>query len=208
MRNAPKEAVDSWIRQPLLDPHKLVPAILHHQPRSPTQSPLSTNHAIRYLQHISPTSSSATIHNLLLTLLITSSSAASASKDLQSPTISAFPGSSQTPPEDLPLLRFLSNAPISPLTSKPYYDLDYALRLCKQYGRIRACVYIYAQMSMWEECIDLALEMGELDLAKANCERAVESGEIDGHAVDESFKKKLWLKVARYVVHDKKDIKT
>jgi hypothetical protein len=54
-------------------------------------------------------------------------------------------------------------------------------------------------MGMWEESVDLALEMGELELAKINADRAEE---------DEVLRKKLWSKVARYVVQDKKDIKT
>jgi len=54
-------------------------------------------------------------------------------------------------------------------------------------------------MGMWEESVDLALEMGELDLAKINADRPDD---------DEVLRKKLWLKVARYVVQDKKDIRT
>ncbi|KAG8941809.1 hypothetical protein FRC03_003936 [Tulasnella sp. 419] len=214
MRNAPKETVDAWLRQSLLDPRRLIPAILQHQHRSPAQSPLAINHAIRYLQHVvfKAQSTSPTIHNLLLTLYLTSSttisSPLSATKEIP-PTIPPPPTTSHLSPEDLPLLRFLSTAPVNPLTSKPYYDLDYALRLCKQNNKLQACVHIYAQMAMWEECVELALEMGELELAKINCERAMETSTIDGApAVDESLRKRLWLKVAKFVVQDKKDIKT
>jgi len=60
-------------------------------------------------------------------------------------------------------------------------------------------VHIYAQMGMWEESVELALDMGELELAKINADRPED---------DEVLRKKLWLMVAKYVVQDKKDIKT
>ncbi|KAG8844570.1 hypothetical protein FRB96_002999 [Tulasnella sp. 330] len=207
MRNMPKETVDAWLRQPALDPLRLVPAILQNQQRSVIDSPLSTNHAIRYLQNVIFTqhSTAPTIHNLFLTLLITSPSV---SKPL--PLAAPLSKDTSVQERDLPLLRFLSTSPINPLTSKPYYDLDYALRLCKQNSRMQACVHIYAQMAMWDECVELALQIGELELAKVNCERATEdSGMGTGTASsDDDLRKRLWLKVARYVVQDKQDIKT
>jgi vacuolar protein sorting-associated protein 18 len=138
------------------------------------------------------------IHNLLLTLLISSPSP-SASDNARDGSTSPLLNTTRLPEADLPLLRFLSTVPSDPLTNEPYYDLDYALRLCKQHGRLQACVHIYAKMGMWEESVDLALEMGELDLAKVNADRPED---------DEVLRKKLWSKVARYVVQDKKDIKT
>ena len=54
-------------------------------------------------------------------------------------------------------------------------------------------------MGMWEESVELALDMGELELAKINADRPED---------DEVLRKKLWLMVAKYVVQDKKDIKT
>lgn len=60
-------------------------------------------------------------------------------------------------------------------------------------------MHIYAQMEMWEESVELALEMGELELAKINADRLED---------DEVLRKKLWLMIAKYVVQDKKDIKT
>jgi hypothetical protein len=179
MRQASKEAVDSWLRQPLLDPLRLVPSLLQlqHAPRDP----LSPNQAARYLNYVifEQNNNSSTIHNLLITFY-------------------ASPSSS-SPQDDGPLLRFLSTAPSDPLTDKPYYDLDYALRLCKQTGRTQACVHIYSKMGLWENSVDLAIEKGDLELAKINADKPED---------DEQLRKKLWLKIARYVVQDKKDIKT
>ena len=40
------------------------------------------------------------------------------------------------------------------------YDPQYALRLCTEHGQKEACVYIYAAMGLYEESVDLALEVG------------------------------------------------
>ncbi|KAI0271348.1 Pep3/Vps18/deep orange family-domain-containing protein [Gloeopeniophorella convolvens] len=178
MSHAPRETVDSWIRQPALDPLRLVPAILQFQ--SAPRDPLSPNQAIRYLNHVvfEQLNTSSTLHNLVITLHA-------------SPTA----GSSE---DDGPLLRFLATAPVDPLTGKPYYDLDYALRLCSEAGRTQPCVHIYSQMGLWESSVDLALEKGDLELAKLNADKPED---------DPQLRKKLWLKIAKFVVQDKKDIK-
>ncbi|KAF8912996.1 Pep3/Vps18/deep orange family-domain-containing protein [Gymnopilus junonius] len=183
IHHAPKETVDSWLRQPSLDPHRLIPSLLQLQ--HSVRDPLSPNHAIRYLSHVifEQNSTSPTIHNLLITFYVSPSSSPS-----------------YTPPEDDgPLLRFLSTAPTDPITGKPYYDLDYALRICKQAGRMQPCVHIYSKMGLWENSVDLALEKGDLELAKINADMPED---------DQPLRKKLWLKIARYVVQDKKDIKS
>lgn len=183
MRQAPKETVDSWLRQPSLDPLRLIPSILQLQ--HTTHDPLSPNHAIRYLNHVvfDQSNTSPTIHNLLITFYV-------------SPTSSP---SYKPQEDDAPLLRFLTTAPLHPITGKPYYDLDYALRLCKNSGRTQPCVHIYSKMGLWENSVDLALEKGNLELAKINADMPED---------DLPLRKKLWLKIARYVVQDKQDIKT
>ncbi|KAE9408232.1 hypothetical protein BT96DRAFT_1013688 [Gymnopus androsaceus JB14] len=184
LRQAPKETVDSWLKQPTLDPIRLIPSLLQlqHAPRDP----LSPNQAIRYLNHVvfEQQDTSPTIHNLLITFYILPSSA---------------PSSSTSTSDDGPILRFLSTAPSDPISGKPYYDLDYALRLCKQTGRTQPCVHIYSKMGLYENSVDLALEKGDLELAKINADMPED---------DQPLRKKLWLKIARYVVQDKKDIKT
>ncbi|KAL4241619.1 VPS18 family protein [Abortiporus biennis] len=183
MRQAPKETVDAWLRQRSLDPIRLVPALLRLQ--HVTRDPLSPNHAIRYLNHVifEQGVTSSTIHNLIITFYTSTPSASTSSH----------------PEDDGPLLRFLSTAPSDPLSGKPYYDLDYALRLCKQTGRTQPCVHIYAKMGLWESSVDLALEKGDLELAKINADMPPEE--------DRQLRKRLWLKIAKYVVQDKGDIK-
>lgn len=148
---------------------------LQHLPRDP----LSPNHAIRYLNHVifESHSTSPIIHNLLITF---------------------FTASASAPEDDGLLLRFLSSAPEDPVTGKPYYDLDYALRLCNQSGRTQACVHIYSKMGLYENSVDLALLKGDLELAKINADKPED---------DRSLKKKLWLKIAKYIIQDKQDLK-
>ena len=61
---------------------------------------------------------------------------------------------------------------------------------------------LYAEMGLWEEAVDLALEGGDADLevARGLADRAEEE--------DLRLRKKLLLKIARFVVQDKKDIKS
>ena len=146
VRQAPKETVDAWLKRDALDPLRLVPALLRLQdlPRDP----LSPNHAIRYLNYVvfEQQNVSPTIHNLLATFHISNSS----------------------PEDDGPILRFLNAAPSDPFSGKPYYDLDYVLRLCIQAGRTQPCVHIYSKMGLYENSVDLALEKGDVELAKIN----------------------------------------
>ena len=176
MRHAPKETVDSWLRQTSLSPRRLIPALLQEQHRRPNIS-VKQNHAIRYLTHViyQQGSTDTTICNLLLTLYAT-----------------------EPDHNDESLLRFLMSCPDDPMTERPYYDLDYALRLCTLHNRIQPCVHIYSKMGLYESSVDLALEKGDLELAKVNADRPED---------DETLRKKLWLKIAKYVVQEQKDIK-
>lgn len=40
-----------------------------------------------------------------------------------------------------------------------HYKLDYALRICSHNNRTQSCVHIYSQMGLYEEAVDLALEV-------------------------------------------------
>lgn len=168
MWQSPKEMVDSFLRRASLVPRQLIPALLQSS---------SADQSIRYLSNVvfQQHSTDPTVHNLLLTLYATSPS-----------------------PDDGALLRFLQSSPDDPLTERPYYDLDYALRICKSNGRTQPCVHIYSKMGLYEESVDLALEKGDLELARINADRPQD---------DEVLRKKLWLKIAKYVVQEQKDIK-
>ena len=174
MRHRPSEIVDAWLRQQSIDPRRLIPALLIDQQPRPDIFP--GRQATRYLSTIIERGNTdATIHNLLINFLATSDDS-----------------------DDGPLLRYLGRSADDPLVEKPYYDLDYALRICKQRNRIQPCVYIYSEMRLYECSVDLALEKGDLELAKINADKPEDDDELRG---------KLWLKIAKYVIEERNDIK-
>ncbi|KAI9343587.1 Pep3/Vps18/deep orange family-domain-containing protein [Obelidium mucronatum] len=79
-----------------------------------------------------------------------------------------------------------------------HYDVQYALRLCMKEGLVRSSIFIYSKLGLFEQAVDLALKNENIELAQINADKPVD---------DEILRKKLWLKIARYVVDEKKDIK-
>ncbi|KAJ9093867.1 hypothetical protein QFC21_006240 [Naganishia friedmannii] len=174
MRHKPKETVEAWLRQQALDPRRLIPALLVDQ--QPRPDILPGSQATRYLSTIIHRGNTdPTIHNLLINFLATSQD-----------------------PDDTPLLKYLGSSVDDPLQEAPYYDLDYALRICKQRNRIQPCVFIYSKMGLYDCSVDLALEKGDLELAKVNADKPDD---------DDELRAKLWLKIAKYVVEERKDVK-
>ncbi|KAM0756677.1 hypothetical protein T439DRAFT_341664 [Meredithblackwellia eburnea MCA 4105] len=212
LRQSPKETVDAFKRQPSLDVRRLLPALA--PPRRPTTSaklspPLaaatatSHQHAIHYLLFtvLDQGNTSAAVHNTLLTLYATAPTTANSESNSESTKDGSVEfASPKTSNTEADLLHFLATAPVHPTTSQPYYDLDYALRLCLKHGKVQSCVLIYSKMGLWEESVDLALESGDLELAKVCAEKPPMEME--------STRKKLWLKCAKWVVGKKSDIKT
>ncbi|XP_053553851.1 vacuolar protein sorting-associated protein 18 homolog isoform X1 [Bombina bombina] len=93
------------------------------------------------------------------------------------------------------LLEYLEQAGNN--ANRIHYDLKYALRLCAEHEHHRACVHVYKVMELYEEAVDLALKV-DVDLAKSCADLPEE---------DEELCKKLWLKIARHVVQEEKDVK-
>eukprot|EP01130_Rhizamoeba_saxonica_P012344 TRINITY_DN5188_c1_g1_i2.p1 TRINITY_DN5188_c1_g1~~TRINITY_DN5188_c1_g1_i2.p1 ORF type:complete len:926 (+),score=184.08 TRINITY_DN5188_c1_g1_i2:22-2778(+) len=91
--------------------------------------------------------------------------------------------------DEFPLINFLKQKNIQ-------IDLEYALRLCTEYQKIKSSVLIYSKMGLYEEAVDLALQF-DIDLAM---EKADMPNDIE-------LRKSLWLRIARHVVEEKKDIK-
>ncbi|XP_019880940.1 vacuolar protein sorting-associated protein 18 homolog isoform X2 [Aethina tumida] len=77
------------------------------------------------------------------------------------------------------------------------YDVHFALRLCHENKLTKACVFLSGLLGLWESAVDLALTVSvdkAIELANMSPENDVE------------LKKKLWLKIAQYVVSGKDDI--
>lgn len=49
------------------------------------------------------------------------------------------------------------------------YDMKYALRLCSEHNKQRACVHIYSTMGLFEEAVDLSLKVSSLMNVTVKC---------------------------------------
>ncbi|XP_069493612.1 vacuolar protein sorting-associated protein 18 homolog [Ambystoma mexicanum] len=169
MQHIPKQVVDAWIAMgKKLDAKNLIPALVNYSQSGSSQQ---INEAIRYMEFCvyKLEETEQAIHNYLLSLY------------------------AQYRPDSL--LPYFLNAGTNP--NRIHYDLKYALRLCAEHGHHHACVHVYRVMELYEEAVDLALQV-DVDLAKT-CADLPED--------DEELQKKLWLKIARHVVQEEKDVK-
>ncbi|KAL0210723.1 hypothetical protein P9112_009021 [Eukaryota sp. TZLM1-RC] len=89
--------------------------------------------------------------------------------------------------DDTRLIGFLSDDKVSQAV-----DLQYALRVCASRSKTEASVRIYAVLGLYEEAVDLSLKAGDVELAKVNANL--------GGQEDSDQLKKLWLKIAEYVI--------
>lgn len=169
--------VEVLMRQSHVNPRKLIPAFLNYNGLNQSL-PLKSNQAVRYLVYeINQRSSTdAAVHNTLISIYAShpsaDESALLAYLEAQAPT-TLTPSMRPGVDEALP------------------YDSDFALRLCIQHSRIRACVHIYTTMGRYAAAVDLALQHQQAELAIAIAERPEHNS---------SAQKKLWLAIARSVI--------
>ncbi|BDA49156.1 Vacuolar protein sorting-associated protein 18 homolog [Coccomyxa sp. Obi] len=160
----PAETIDAWMSAlPALHPRRLMPALM----RSGNGSELCCSHAdaLRYVEFcLSQLSSTdTTVHNLAVTLY---------SKEA----------------DERRLLEYLQTA--KDTFGKPYYDAQFALRVARQNGRLRACVQLLCELQLHEDAVALALTFDRA-LASAVAARAED---------DEALQRKLWLAIARHLI--------
>nr|CAB3267628.1 vacuolar protein sorting-associated protein 18 homolog [Phallusia mammillata] len=179
MQHIPKVTVEAWIHLGRrIDPKHLIPSLVNC-----TQSGHSEQwaEALRYLQYCTRELNcrDSAIHNYLLSLYV-----------------------KHQPDAVISYLKEQGND-----SSDVCYDVKYGLRLClgNDAGKsnpvlLRACVIIYTVMCLYEEAVAMALKV-DVDLAKSIADRQ----ELEEE--DEELRKKLWLKIAKHVVQEDKDIK-
>lgn len=73
---------------------------------------------------------------------------------------------------------------------RPDFDHKYALRKCLDGGQKRTSIYLYSEMGLYEEAVDVALKVGDVESAVMNADR------VDG---DDDRKKQLWMKIVKSV---------
>lgn len=165
---APADLVDALVRTGV-DPKGVIPALMKYDiSKNPPGD--KTNYAIKYLESciFFRGNRDPTVCNFLLTLYAQQE-------------------------DDKPLQSFLLNRDLEDAV-----DLQYALRLCTQLNKTKACILIYSSLNLYEEAVELALKTKNIDMAKENAEKPDD---------DDALRKKLWLKIAKHVVEGEKDVK-
>jgi hypothetical protein len=194
IQHVPQEMVAAWINmRKQLDPTRLIPALVQYE-QTGDMSP-HHNEALRYLtfcvEQLDNTDQA--IHNYILSLYTKAE-------------------------DEIPLLTFIDNSTLVIIFSvvahctldiqcclcwwqagaEPHFDTKYALRLCAEHRKRKACVHLYASMGLFEEAVQLALEDGDVELARLNADKPDEG--------EETLRKKLWMMIARYVIERSQDV--
>ncbi|KAI7829251.1 Pep3/Vps18/deep orange family-domain-containing protein [Kickxella alabastrina] len=164
MSAEPAALVEILMRQPNLTPNKLIPALMRYEDGTAN----TVNQAIKYLRFCIQRLKcrNLVVYNYYLTLLVKES----------------------TTDNESELMSFLTTYGKDML-----YDPDYALRMCKRFGRIQSCVHLYSLLKLYEDAVDLALKQGDIELAQIHAERPD----------DDKLCKRLWLKIAQHVIKAK-----
>ena len=93
--------------------------------------------------------------------------------------------------KDQEIIQFLKNH------SKQCYDKDFILRLSLRFKKHEISIFIYSELSLYEEAVNLALERDMLKEAK----------NVVSLVSDKDLKKQLWLKIASLMIGRDRDIK-
>lgn len=143
MQHIPKKVVDAWIQMgKRLDPKKLIPALMNYSQMGSGQQIDETIRYIEFCVYELMVTEEA-IHNYLLSLY------------------------AKYKPDSL--LLYLKQAGTH--ASEIHYDLKYALRLCAEHGYLQACVLVYRIMELYEEAVDLALQVGDARVREAGAQK-------------------------------------
>lgn len=185
MRTRPAETVAMWLKLSYLEPRRLFPALMRCEGGSPEMVP----QAVLYLKSCCKSGNTDTaVHNYLLSLL--------AYCIVESPKNSAEASKAREE-----FNKFIEASPA-------FYDLQYALRLCIKLNDKRSCVAVYSRMELYDEAIDLALDidlnlaikvanMPSLSLSSAATSAYDEDGGDDDATL---LMRRLWLKIAKHEV--------
>jgi hypothetical protein len=77
-------------------------------------------------------------------------------------------------------------------------DLQLVMRECKAANKPQPCCRILAWLGQYEQAVDLALSIRDVELARLIVEEA--------HGSDE-LRRRLWLSIARHVIEEERDVK-
>ncbi|CAK4621311.1 hypothetical protein LEN26_021232 [Aphanomyces euteiches] len=165
----PKEVFEAWKAAESLDPTRLIPSIVRHVHQKDGNARSILELAINFLKFtIEQGNRDETIHNYIIFLL------------------------AKHPDERL-MIKFLRRRSDS---APPLFDPAFALRLCTQHEKNRACIYIYSSMGLYQEAVEKALQV-DVKIAK----------EMANMPEDPDVKKTLWTLIAKHTIDAGGDIK-
>eukprot|EP00762_Andalucia_godoyi_P001869 ANDGO_05992.mRNA.1 Vacuolar protein sorting-associated protein 18 homolog len=87
---------------------------------------------------------------------------------------------------------------VNPRSGERYFDTKYVLRLCIEEKKLIPTVHLYLAMGHFDEAVETALKANDVEFAKV-CANSAED--------DETLRRKLWMRIACYVVEEKQNIK-
>nr|OQO16082.1 hypothetical protein B0A51_16507 [Rachicladosporium sp. CCFEE 5018] len=147
MSHSAVDLIEVLMRQPSLDPKKIIPALLTYNRTIGSSVPLAQNQAIRYLSFCinHQVSTLPAVHNTLIALYASSSS-----------------------PDESALLSYLETQSAA---HEHHYDADFALRLCIAHKRVASAVHVYCTMNQPSSAVDLALKYNEIEIAASVADR-------------------------------------
>eukprot|EP00941_MAST-03F_sp_MAST-3F-sp1_P003296 g3296.t1 len=215
MEHVPKITVDTWIEAPWLDPVLFIPALIKYSEarhRHGTTKIISMdnnseknymeyeslksikgNEAVRYLKFIIEVvgSKSMAIHNYLISIYARISPL-EVSDTVGNEKVLAAPRGTNMAVDAViqqqhPLLHFITK-----YSKEPFFDVQYALRVCSVSKQTKACALLYELLGCHSEAVTVALSSDPplLNLAKqcANSSR------------DRDERRKLWLQIAEMTI--------
>eukprot|EP01061_Rhynchopus_euleeides_P007408 TRINITY_DN16458_c0_g1_i6.p2 TRINITY_DN16458_c0_g1~~TRINITY_DN16458_c0_g1_i6.p2 ORF type:complete len:284 (+),score=118.45 TRINITY_DN16458_c0_g1_i6:467-1318(+) len=139
IEHAPHTLISGWMARgkTFLKPPRLIPALMKYDVKFNPPG-VKQNQAVRYLEWLirKQGNSDQAIHNMLLSLYAKQA-------------------------DDTDLLQFLDAH-----RNNYFHDLKYALRLCLAEGNFRACVHVYSALGLYEDAVNCALKIEDIELAK------------------------------------------
>jgi len=169
MLEEPERTVSIWLKKRFLDPTRLIPALVRYGQRRDRTD--GPDQAVRYLEAVARRHREPAIHNYLLSLYAKS--------------------------DEGKLIDFIKEQVAGRAT--PTFDLKYALRVCMRERQLEACVHIYGAMGLYEEAVQLALQV-DIDLAAQYANKPREDPDDE----DGALCKKLWLRIAQHVLGNRR----
>lgn len=170
--NVPEETIHVWMKITNLNPIELIPSLLTYFTSYQRQFQKNKqNYALVYLKSCVDEHEyeERIIYNTALYMLITGE------KDEDDEI------------HQLKVIEFLD-------THRGKYDSDFILRLSIKFYKVRASIYLYTQLRLYKDAVDLALSKQMIDSAK----QVVDNPDLDANI---KLKKSLWREIAKAMLY-------